>query len=383
MPHLPGAPLHIAIDASRVTVARRTGTEHYALRLIRALVALESPHRFTLYFRDTPAPGLLPEADRVGGRARCRVIPLRRLWTHIRFAAALWADRPDVTFVPAHTLPIFFPGRAVVTVHDLGYRRFPEAHPRTERLYLDLTTRFSARRARRILADSQATRDDLTDLYRIDPGKIVIAYPGVEGISRADSEAIAAARTRYGIPACYFLFLGTIQPRKNIRRLAEAFARYIELTGDAEAALVLAGKPGWLIDPARDVLAALPEAVQGRIILAGYVADADVSGLYSGALALVFPSLYEGFGFPVLEAMRCETPVLCANTSSLPELAGDAALLVDPLDVAAMAAGMARLAREPALRAELAARGRQQAAAFTWERAARAALQTLERAAQA
>jgi glycosyltransferase involved in cell wall biosynthesis len=383
VPHLPGAPLHIAIDASRVTVARRTGTEHYALRLIRALVALESPHRFTLYFRDTPAPGLLPEADRVGGRARCRVIPLRRLWTHIRFAAALWADRPDVTFVPAHTLPIFFPGRAVVTVHDLGYRRFPEAHPRTERLYLDLTTRFSARRARRILADSQATRDDLTDLYRIDPGKIVIAYPGVEGISRADSEAIAAARTRYGIPACYFLFLGTIQPRKNIRRLAEAFARYIELTGDAEAALVLAGKPGWLIDPARDVLAALPEAVQGRIILAGYVADADVSGLYSGALALVFPSLYEGFGFPVLEAMRCETPVLCANTSSLPELAGDAALLVDPLDVAAMAAGMARLAREPALRAELAARGRQQAAAFTWERAARAALQTLERAAQA
>lgn len=383
MPHPPGAPLHIAIDASRVTVARRTGTEHYALHLIRALLALESPHRFTLYFRDTPAPGLLPEADRAGARVRCRVIPLRRLWTHVRFAAALWADRPDVTFVPAHTLPVIFPGRAVVTVHDLGYRHFPAAHRRAERLYLDLTTRFSARRARRILADSQATRDDLVSLYRIDPGRIVVVYPGVEGIMRADEQAIAAARARYGIPARYFLFLGTIQPRKNIRRLAEAFAQYIEMTGDADIALVLAGKPGWLIDPARDVLASLPEAVRGRIILTGYVADAEVSGLYSGALALIFPSLYEGFGFPVLEAMRCETPVLCANTSSLPELAGEAALLVDPLDVAAIAAGMARLAREPALRAELAARGRQQAAAFTWERAARAALQALEHAAHA
>ncbi len=365
--------MRLAIDASRTTVARRTGTENYALQLIRALLDLRSSHEITLYFRDQPSADLFESYPNV----RQCVIPFPRLWTHLRFAAQLWVDRPDVTFVPAHSLPWIFPGRAVATVHDLGFRFFPDAHPEFERRYLDLTTRTTSARAACILADSEATRRDLVAQYHVDPAKIDVVYPGVEGLQRADESRIAAVKDKYHLPDRYLLFLGTLQPRKNIRRLVEAFTCYLE--ADGTDSLVLAGKRGWLID---EVLAEVSTGIhRERIVLPGYIADDDVTAVYSGAVGLVFPSLYEGFGFPVLEAMRCGTPVLCANTSSLPELAGDAALLVDPLDVQAIAEGMDRLSRDPGLRSDLAARGYQQVEKFTWAQAARQTLHALEQAA--
>jgi len=371
--------LRLAIDASRATLARRTGTENYARQLIRALIALRPPHDLTLYFRDAPPPGLFPESESVV----YRVIPARRAWTHTRFAWEIARSRPDVTFVPAHTLPFVFPGPAVVTVHDLGYRFFPEAHPLKERLYLDLTTRYSAHRATLILADSAATRQDLIGQYGIPSDKIRVVYPGVEGLTRADEGQIAAVRAKYGLPDRYLLFLGTLQPRKNIRRLAEAFATYVAESGDPDLGLVLAGKAGWLLDVDRDILPHLPEPIRRRVFTPGYIADPDVAALYSGAVGLTFPSLYEGFGFPVLEAMRCGTPVLCAETSSLPELAGSAALQVDPASVAAIAAGIGALVGlTPQARAERVAAGYAQAARFTWEGAARDCLSALEAAAR-
>lgn len=369
--------MRIAIDASRTTIAARTGTENYALQLIRALLALGSPHEFALYFRDQPAVALFAAYPNV----KHKVIPFARLWTHVRFAAELWKDRPDVTFVPAHALPLVFPGKAVATVHDLGYRFFPQAHPQFERRYLDLTTRTTSRRATCILADSLATTNDLVAEYGMNENKISVVYPGVEGLSRATATEIDAVRTKYHLPERYFLFLGTLQPRKNIGRLIEAFARYCDETGDTETALVLAGKRGWLIEqPLQHALDALPAAQRNRVIVTGYVEDADVAPLYSGALALALPSLYEGFGFPVLEAMHCGTPVLCSQTSSLPELAGDAAILVDPLKVEEIASGMARLATDTTLRDSLVQKGYQQAAKFTWKRAAELTLQALESA---
>jgi glycosyltransferase involved in cell wall biosynthesis len=368
-------PVRIAIDASRTTIAARTGTENYALQLIRALLALGSSHEITLYFRDEPAPDLFAAYRNVNHK----VIPFPRLWTHIRFAAELWKDRPDVTFVPAHALPLFFPGKAVATVHDLGYRFFPQAHPAFERRYLELTTRTSSWRASRILADSLATKRDLIAEYAVKEDKIAVVYPGVEGLRRADTADIAAVRAKYHLPERYFLFLGTLQPRKNITRLIEAFARYCTDSADNDISLVLAGKRGWLIEqPLQLALNALPAAQRERIILTGYVEDGEVVPLYSGALALVFPSLYEGFGFPVLEAMHCGTPVLCSNTSSLPELAGDAALLVDPLNIEAIANGMAQLATDSALRDALVQKGYQQVTKFTWNQAAGLTLQVLE-----
>ncbi|MFN8371626.1 MAG: glycosyltransferase family 1 protein [Anaerolineae bacterium] len=351
--------MRIAIDASRTTVARLTGTEHYALHLIRALIehnrTLPLPHQLLLYFRDTPPDDLFPVREHV----TLRVIPFARLWTHVRFAAALWRDKPDVTFVPAHTLPLLFPGRAAVTAHDLGYRYFPQAHSRGQRWYLDWTTRYSARRASVVLADSQATADDLQRFYGVPAAKISVVYPGVNPLQLTEIDTV---QKKYGIPPLYFLYIGTLQPRKNIARLVQAYARYRQMTGK-NTALVLAGSKGWLYDEAWTA------GVDG-VILTGYVDEADKGALYAGARALVFPSLYEGFGFPVLEAMGCGTPVICSSTSSLPELAGDAALLVNPLDVEAIAAAMQNITADETLRRDLIERGKAQAAKFTWAQAA-------------
>lgn len=367
--------MHIALDASRITRARRTGTENYALQLIRALLSLpeSAAQRFSLYFRQPPTPDLLPELPNV----RYCILPARRAWTHTRFALALWRDQPDVTFVPAHTLPFLMRGRAVVTVHDLGYRFFPRAHRLKERLYLELTTRYSAWRADRVLADSHATRRDLIAQYGTTAAKIRVVYPAVEGIQRASAAQIAALRAAHALPERYLLFLGTLQPRKNIARLVQAFALYATRSNDPDLHLVLAGQLGWLFEPERDLWSHLPRSLRERVRWLGYVADSDVAALYSGALAFVFPSLYEGFGFPVLEAMRCGTPVICSNASSLPEVADEAALLVNPLDVKHIAEGIRQVVTDSTLRNALIERGRAQAAAFTWQRAAQQTFQAL------
>lgn len=365
--------LHIALDASRITIARLTGTEHYALALIRHLIDLNDtrpvPHHLTLYFRDTPEPTLLP----ISGHVTQRVIPFRRAWTHLRFASALMLDRPDVTFVPAHTLPLIFPGRAVVTVHDLGYRYFPEAHPPVSRHYLEMTTRYSANRATIVLADSQATARDLTRFYGTDPDKIRVVYPGVDPPPVTGSPD--DIRQKYRLPEQYFLFIGTLQPRKNIARIVQAFDRWQKTQSNPAIGLVLAGGQGWLFDPA------WVEGVN-NVYLPGYIDDADKGTLMAGARALVFPTLYEGFGFPVIEAMHCGTPVIGSNTSSLPELIGDAGLTVDPTRVSAIADALARLATDDAHIQRLRTAGYEQAKRFTWSQAAQQALTALENAAQ-
>ena len=365
--------LTIAIDASRTTAARRTGTENYALRLVRALLALESPHRFHLYFRDQPPDDLFPTQANVTQR----IIPWPRAWTHTRFAAALWRERPDVTFVPAHTLPLSFPGPGVVTVHDLGYLYFPSAHPARARRYLSWSTRYSARRAARVLVDSLATARDLAAHYDIPESRISLVYPGLDDALApvTDAARLAAVRARYGLPDRYLLFLGTLQPRKNIARLVESYTQWRAQAAVKDVALVLAGSPGWLYDPA------WTHGVEG-VIETGYVRDEDVSALYSGARALVFPSLYEGFGFPILEAMRCGTPVITSASSSLPEVAGNAALLVNPRDKGAIAAAIGQILGDDRLRHTLVTRGFEQAQRFTWPTAAEAALRALEQAAQ-
>jgi glycosyltransferase involved in cell wall biosynthesis len=348
--------VRLAIDASRCTVVRVTGTENYALQLIRALIRLNSEHHITLYFRDTPRPDLFPVSPLV----KQRIIPFRRAWTHVRFAAELWRDKPDVTFVPAHTLPLAFPGRAVVTVHDLGFKYFPQAHPPRQRLYLNWSTRYSAARASIILADSQATADDLHKFYGTPPDKIQVVYPGVDKPVIGNIEEV---QRKYKLPERYFLFIGTLQPRKNIARLAQAYALWRRQNPDDPAGLVLAGGKGWLFEPE------WVEGVEG-VHLTGYIDDMDKGALYAGALALVFPSLYEGFGFPVLEAMHCGTPVIASRASSLPELVGEAGLLVDPLKVDEIADAMSRLSRDETQRQTMIQKGYAQAQKFTWERAA-------------
>ena len=361
-------PFRIAIDASRSTQPNPTGTETYALRLIQALLAANeaarAPAQFRLYFRDRPPAGLFAKTEHVEEMH----IPLPRLWTHLRFAAELWKSKPDITFVPAHTLPLAFPGRAIVTVHDLGFKRFPEAHPARQRAYLDATTAYSQARAKLVFADSQATADDLNHYYRTPKSKIRVIYPGVDKARLPTSAGeIEAVRAKYQLPKRYFLFIGTLQPRKNIKRIAKAFAHWWQSHDDNQTVLVLAGGKGWLFDA--DWLAGARQ-----IRLTGYVSESEKAALLAGALALVFPSLYEGFGFPAVEAMAAGTPVIASGTSSLAEIVGEHGLLVDPLDVKAIAVAMSRLSGDEQLRRDLIHKGFRRAEQFTWSSAAEQAL---------
>ncbi|MFQ6100404.1 MAG: glycosyltransferase family 4 protein [Anaerolineae bacterium] len=362
----------IGIDASRAAATRPTGTEVYSQRLIQALLNLESLHRFRLYFRSTPPADAFPGAE-------LRAIPFPRLWTHLRLSWEIARRPPDALFVPAHVLPLIHPRASLVTVHDLGYLHFPEAHPWRQRLYLDLSTRWNGRAAAHILADSEATKSDLVTRYSVPPAKITVAYPGYDETLAPvrDLAAIEAVKVRYGISGDYFQYLGTLQPRKNLRRLVEAFAKSAIRNPQSAIHLVLAGKRGWLYD---DLFAQVRRlGLEHRVLFLGYVPDEDKAALLSGALAFVFPSLYEGFGLPVLEAQACGCPVITSTTSSLPEVAGDAALLVDPTDTAGIAAAMQRILAEPSLRESLIERGLANVRRFSWTGCAQTVLGAIER----
>lgn len=365
--------MHLGIDASRASTAQRTGTESYAFHLIEALVPLAQTrgYQVTLYFNEAPAVGTFPNTTH-------QVMPFPRLWTHLRLGWALRRQPPDVFFTPAHVIPISYFGPSVATVHDLGYRVFPETHTPFQLAYLNWSTLHNARRSRRVLADSTTTRDDLVRFYHISPEKIDIVYPGVDpGLAPvSDPQVLAAVQARYTIEGPYMVYLGTIQPRKNLVRLVDAYGA----SGVTES-LVLAGKAGWLSKPILDAMAQLPLEVQARIRITGFVDESDKAALLSGATALLYPSLYEGFGFPVLEAQACSTPVLCANSSSLPEVAGDGALLVDAVDREAIRDGIQQLSADAGLRQRLVAAGLENVKSFSWQETAERALASLEQAA--
>ena len=365
----------IGIDASRALTAQRTGTENYSFYLIRALVQIGRSHHYRLYAHQEPPEGMRA----LGYQVTWRVMPFPRLWTHVRLAWEVLWHPPDVLFVPAHVLPWLHPVHCVVTVHDLGYLHYPEAHARWTRWYLDWSTRFNARVAQRIIADSNVTRDDLIACYGVDPAKIVVAYPaGAEGFGPvSDPEALKAVRQRYGTGSRYFLYVGTLQPRKNLATLIEAFISLMaEGAIGPEVKLVLAGKRGWLCDGILE-LARAP-SLRDRVVLPGYVPTHDLPALLSGALAFILPSWYEGFGLPILEAMACDTPVICSDASALAEVAGEAAILIDPHDSTGLAWAMARVYRDPRLRRELIARGRKRLRAFSWQQCALKVLAALE-----
>ncbi len=361
----------ISIDASRVDTGHRTGTEQYSAQLLEALGDFDHRNRYTLYSNGRTRPRL-----RLPANFRSRRIPFPRLWTHARLSLEMATHPPDVLFVPAHVVPLAHP-RTVVTIHDLGYRAFPEAHPPLARRYLDWSTRWSAAVARRVIVPSVATARDLIATCGTPPERIVVIphgyHPRFRPLDRAE---VAAGLARLGIASPYLLFVGTLQPRKNLARVLAAFERLVADGWPGQ--LVLVGQQGWLSDPLFAAIARPDSPAHGRIHLTGYLADADLPIVYNGATGLVFPSLYEGFGLPALEALACGTPVLTSSTTSLPEVVGDTALLVDPLNTAAIAAGLARLVADDALRADLRQRGLSRAQRFTWRQAAQRTLAVLE-----
>ena len=365
----------IGYDGSKLGYTHKTGTENYATILLQNLLRIDQQNQYRIYLSQSNDSDYLRQSN-----VETRVINYPRLWTQMGLAKEVAIHQPDVLFIPAHTMPILHrPSlRSVVTIHDLGYEYLPQYHQFPHKLYLNRTTEFAARHATRLIAVSEFTKQDLIRKLAVPAERISVVYEGVdlEANKRPSEEHIRQVKQKYGLIRPYIVFVSTIQPRKNLVRLIEAFAQIADQFPQLD--LVLAGGKGWLSD---DIYAAPSRLkIEDRIKFLGYIDESDKPALYSGAELTAFVSLFEGFGLPVLESMACGTPTVVANASSLPEVAGDASVLVNPTDVTDIAHGLNKLLSEPRLRRELIDRGFVQAKKFSWQTAAEKTLQVLQEA---
>jgi glycosyltransferase involved in cell wall biosynthesis len=344
------------------TVGRgRTGDENYTVNLLRELPAAAPELSFAASLRDpSNMPAEVPDAVR---RLPLNVpSPYRR----IPFAFPRLARRESASLAHLHYFTSPRLGcPAVVTVHDISYARAPELFSSRDRMLFRFV-RGSLRRAARVIAVSEFTRDDIVDRYALDPGKVVAVPNGVSDRFRPLAEAGDRVHERFGINRPYMLCVGALQARKNVPFAIEAYSQIVSRGADCELVIAGGDKGGHL-----DVLdAILRTRLTGRVHLVGHVEDAAMPALYSAAKALVFPSLYEGFGLPALEAMASGTPVIASNTTGLAEVVGEAGLTIDPRNVEELADAMRRMLQDAELRESLAAAGLARAAEFTWSRAA-------------
>ncbi|MDX6564726.1 MAG: hypothetical protein QOE10_388 [Gaiellales bacterium] len=356
-----GRPL-VLIDADTVGRAR-TGDEAYTINLLRELPGAAADLAFAASLRE---PSAMPQD--VPAAVRRIALDVASPYMRIPFALPRLARREGASLVhlqyfvpPAARIP------AVVTVHDLSFTRRPELFSRRDRLLLGGLVPGSVRRARRVIAVSEFTRGDLIDRYRLDPERVVAIPNGVAARFRPDRDAASEARTTFSLERPFVLFVGALQPRKNATALIEAFAR---VRGHDDVELVLAGGDrGGLADVHERVRAL---GLGARVRLLGHVSEPALPGLYSAAELLAFPSLYEGFGLPALEAMACGAPVCASSGTGLGEAVGEAGLTFDPTSLEELAACIARLLEDAPLRERLRAAGLARAAGFTWRRSAEA-----------
>ena len=359
---------------------RNAGPSRYTTKLVEALLAQPSDHDFTIFLNEQVRalpfePGQPVRVLRT--RAPTSRTSVRVLWEHLLAPWHISAARLEVVHSMLNVVPLASPTRHVVTVHDLSFMRTPGAHPTHRRWYLTAATWLSARRARAVLADSHATKDDVVELLGADPDRVHVVYPGREAVfhPRSDSDVQAFRRT-HKLDRPFVLFVGTLEPRKNVDVLVRAFS--VAARDGFDGDLVLAGGSGWATEAIDAALADSP--VRDRIRRIGYVKQEDLPYWYCAADVVVYPSSYEGFGIPVLEAMASGTPVITSNRSSLPEVAGDAALTVDPRDIPQLAAAMTAVLASPERRAAMRERGLAQARRFDWTVAAERCLNVYQRA---
>lgn len=346
---------------------RRSGIGRYLDRLLVALLTALGDDELVAYAGRSISPSH-PALARSWRAAwvSTECPPLRIAWEHAALPLAARRDRLDLFHGPMTVLPRFLPCPSVVTVHDLAFLRWPEQVPARRYRYLAAGVRAATKRAARIIAVSASTKADITALLDVDPSRVAVTHLGVDARFRPPSpEARAAFREQQELDKPYVLAVGNLEPRKNLPALLRAFAR---LAPEVPHDLVLVGAEGWLTGEIHATLDVL--RLGGRVRMTGFVGDDELPIWYGAADLFVFPSRYEGFGLPVVEAMACGTPVITSNLSSLPEVAGDAAVLVDPADDAAIADGMRRVLTDGDLAGELRRRGRGHAAGFTWERTA-------------
>ena len=377
--------MRIGIDYT-AAVNQTAGIGRFVRGLFRAVIALDDQNQYVLVHA-APNNGCtieVPTGPNVTTRElRFRERVMTAIWHRLRIPLPvdLVTGPVDIFHAPDYVLPPVSRGITIITVHDLAFLIHPECADQHLRLFLEHAVPRSAARADYIITDSENTRNDVICLLDADPERVFVVPGGVDpSFVPADEEAVDRVRCEYKLKLPYVLAVGVIEPRKNFPRLIDAFSRFRVRTG-LNYELVIAGGNGWLSDETYREAERSP--FSDHVRFTGYVPDQHLAALYSGADVFAYPSLYEGFGLPVLEAMACGTTVVCANTSSLPECAGDAALLFPPDDPDAIAATLERACGDPGLRSDLIRRGEQRVAEFQWERAAERLIEIYQRVGQA
>lgn len=373
--------MHIAIDAHSVG-AKLGGNEAYATNLIEALAEIDRTNRYTLYV--TKPEAIERFANRWPNFKVKQTLPHTPL---VRIPLTLAAElrrRPVDVLHVQYTAPPLTHCPIVTTIHDLAFEHLPETFNRRSWMQLRFTVRHTARRAAQIVTVSEYSKQDISDTYGIPSERILVtpeAAPSRFAPVTNETE-LKRVRKTYGIDTGYILSLCSIQPRKNLVRLIEAYSLLRQSRqGFKLPQLVLAGKRGWL--DSETFRAAERNARGGDILFTGYVPDRDLAALYSGAVCFVYPSYFEGFGLPILEAMQCGVPVIAGNRTSIPEVVADAGLLFDPFDTNALVEALKRILDDAAYRLQLRAKGLTRSAEFSWKTTAQLTLKAYQKAFEA
>lgn len=374
--------MKIAIDGYEANVEERLGSSQVAFELLRNIEKIDRKNEYIILLPSRPL-GDLP-MTRVGWKYK--ILRPKRLWTQIALPLALYTSMPrqNLIYSPTHYIPRFSPVKRIATIFDLSFLHFPEMFERGDLWKLRNWTKFSARYADHIITISNFSKEDIISQYGLDKSKVTVAYPGFDkNIFHPIENKIKLKKVlkKYGVKNDYIIYIGTIQPRKNLVRLIEAFAR-IHLGSDQLQLVILGkttgeGREGWKFQEILETPKKL--GVEGKVKFLGFVPTEDIPYLLSGSLAFALPSLWEGFGIPALEAMTCGVPVIVSNVSSLPELVGEAGILVDPYSTDQIEQALRTVISDKKIREKYSKAGIEQAKKFSWEKMARTVLKVFDR----
>jgi glycosyltransferase involved in cell wall biosynthesis len=364
--------MKIGIEAERANHPNPTGVEHYAAEVIKGLAKFDTHNQYILYFRTKPQDWFY----KLPPNFRLKIIYFPKFWIQLRLSLEMLLHPVDVLLIMASALPLFHTKKAVVTAHDIAFEIFSGIYTGFNNYYQKFFARFAVWRATKVLAVSEATKKDLVKIYGTSPKKIEVTHLGVgpefHPLTYSEvQDVLDIYKLSY---KKYILYLGTLQPRKNIIKLIDA---YLELKkhNHIEEKLVIGGGKGWLWEP---IMQKIEESKKDGVVYLDYVKASERVALYNGAQVLALVSNYEGFGLPPLEAMACGTPVVVSNISSLPEVVGDAGVLVNPESVNSIAEGILKVLIDKNRQQEMSEKGISQARQFTWEETARKTLHVLE-----
>lgn len=350
----------IGINATAALKKERTGVEEYAYQIIKHLTMLEesNKHRFILY-----SPDNLEKMDmQLPENFSYKFLPYGKIWTQRRLNFELFKNMPQALFVPAHVLPPIHPYHSTVTIHGLEYEYYPKNYDKKQRAYLKLTTRYSANYARNIITVSEKTKNDLIDLYKINPKNIEVVY---HGLDKYPKKVVTPGRYKY------ILYIGRIELKKNLINLVKSF-EVLKEKYNINHKLILIGPKGFGSEMILEYIA--KSRRKDEIFYSGYLNVAEKNEVLSRASVLVLPSWYEGFGLPIIEAMSYGIPIACSNSGAMPEIADEAAIYFDPADYLEIAQQIASIIKNEVLSDKLRKFGRQRAKNFHWEKSAQKTL---------